>query len=70
MITLDAAFDEVMHACAAPRAGQPGTWITAEMQTAFHRLHALGMAHSIEVWDNARLIGGLYGVSLGGAFFW
>lgn len=68
-ITLDAAFDEVMHACAAPRTGQPGTWITAEMQTAFNRLHALGMAHSIEVWDNSNLVGGLYGVSFGGAFF-
>lgn len=68
-ITLDTAFDAVMQACAAPRADQPGTWITADMQAAFNRLHALGIAHSIEVWEDAELIGGLYGVALGGAFF-
>ncbi|WP_369692031.1 leucyl/phenylalanyl-tRNA--protein transferase [Spiribacter salilacus] len=68
-ITLDTAFSAVMHACAAPRTGQPGTWITEEMQAAYDQLHTLGLAHSIEVWKNRQLIGGLYGVSLGGAFF-
>ncbi|MBS3786552.1 MAG: leucyl/phenylalanyl-tRNA--protein transferase, partial [Gammaproteobacteria bacterium] len=68
-ITLDTAFAAVIQACAAPRTGQPGTWITEEMQTAFNQLHALGLAHSIEVWKDRQLIGGLYGVSMGGAFF-
>lgn len=68
-VTLDTAFSAVMQACAAPRKGQPGTWITREMQAAYNRLYQLGLAHSIEVWRNRVLIGGLYGVSLGGAFF-
>lgn len=68
-ITLDTAFDEVIRGCAAPRPEQPGTWITDAMCDAFNRLHTLGLAHSIEVWKNQQLIGGLYGVSLGGAFF-
>ncbi len=68
-VTLDTAFDRVVEACAAPRVDQPGTWITPDMQAAYSRLHVLGLAHSIEVWCSGDLIGGLYGVSLGQAFF-
>ncbi len=68
-VTADRAFDAVMSACAAPRQGQPGTWITDEMREAYGRLHALGAAHSVEVWHEGRLAGGLYGVALGPVFF-
>lgn len=68
-ITLDQAFDQVVAECAAPRIDQPGTWITGEMRAAYSRLHIAGLAHSIEVWRDAVLIGGLYGVSIGHAFF-
>ena len=68
--TFDEAFPEVIEACArVPRRGQEGTWITEEMKTAYVRLHQLGFAHSVETWHGGRLVGGLYGVSLGGAFF-
>jgi leucyl/phenylalanyl-tRNA--protein transferase len=65
----DTAFDAVIAACAAPRPGQDGTWITAEMQAAYRRLHYLGHAHSIEVRDGPDLVGGLYGVAVGRMFF-
>lgn len=69
-VRLDSAFAEVVHACAeVPRPGQPGTWITPEMQRAYVVLHERGYAHSAEAWEQGRLVGGLYGVSLGGAFF-
>ncbi|WP_131111019.1 leucyl/phenylalanyl-tRNA--protein transferase [Sulfuricystis thermophila] len=69
-VKLDTAFDAVIAACAAtPRPGQHGTWITAEMRIAYRRLHALGYAHSVETWRDGRLIGGLYGVAIGRAFF-
>jgi leucyl/phenylalanyl-tRNA--protein transferase len=69
-VTFDRVFDEVIAACAAvPREGQSGTWITQEMQDAYIRLHGLGFAHSVETWLAGRLVGGLYGVSLGKAFF-
>ncbi|CAG4882472.1 leucyl/phenylalanyl-tRNA-protein transferase [Georgfuchsia toluolica] len=69
-VRLDSACGEVIHACAtAPRRGQHGTWITAEMQQAYLRLHQLGYAHSVETWIDGRLAGGLYGVALGRAFF-
>lgn len=69
-VRLDTAFDQVIAACAAtPRPGQSGTWITAGMQDAYGRLHALGYAHSVETWRDGRLIGGLYGIALGGAFY-
>ena len=68
-IRINSAFQEVMAACAAPRPGQPGTWITPHMQDAYFRLHQLGFAHSIETWINGKLAGGLYGVSLGKVFF-
>lgn len=68
-VSLDTAFEAVVAACAAPRLDQPGTWITPEMADAYCRLHGLGLAHSIEVWRAGRLVGGLYGVSTGRAFF-
>jgi len=70
-VRFDTAFREVMLACAAPRAQHPGggTWITDDMLTAYCRLHELGHAHSIETWADERLVGGLYGVALGGVFF-
>lgn len=68
-IRADTAFATVMHACAAPRAGQRGTWIDAAMHDAYARLHARGFAHSIEVRDGDALVGGLYGVAIGRMFF-
>jgi len=69
-LSLDEAFEHVIEACSkAPRAGQGGTWITEEMKAAYTALHRLGFAHSVEAWRREELAGGLYGVSLGGAFF-
>ena len=62
-------FEAVIDACAAPRARSPGTWITPEMRAAYVELHRLGFAHSVEVRSAGVLIGGLYGVRLGGVFF-
>ena len=70
-VTLDTCFNDVMQHCAGPRPQYPdgGTWITAEMLEAYTRLHELGYAHSVETWKERQLVGGLYGVALGGAFF-
>jgi leucyl/phenylalanyl-tRNA---protein transferase len=69
-LSLDEAFADVIEACSkAPRPGQQGTWITDEMKSAYVELHRLGFAHSAEAWSEGELAGGLYGVSLGGAFF-
>ncbi len=69
-ITMDRVFPQVMDACArSPRPGQSGTWITDELRDGYVRLHRLGFAHSVEAWDGDELVGGLYGVSLGRAFF-
>ena len=70
-VTLDRCFRDVMQHCAGPRPQYPdgGTWITAEMLQAYQRLHELGYAHSVETWQEGQLVGGLYGVALGGAFF-
>ena len=65
--TVDVAFDEVIAAC-ADRPEQVGTWITTELRRAYVRLHRLGWAHSIEVWSAGELVGGLYGVQVGGVF--
>ena len=69
--TADTAFSEVIKACAGPRIHSPsgGTWITDEMMSTYNRLHQLGYGHSIEVWKDEKLVGGLYGLSLGSAFF-
>ncbi|WP_028534880.1 leucyl/phenylalanyl-tRNA--protein transferase [Paludibacterium yongneupense] len=68
-IRVDSAFRAVMERCARPRPGQSGTWIVPEMVDAYCRLHAAGYAHSFETWVDEKLVGGLYGVSLGGVFF-
>ena len=68
-IRVDTAFDDVMKACAEPRLGQPGTWITEAVRVAYGRLHNLGHAHSVECWRDGNLAGGLYGVSIGRMFF-
>ncbi len=66
----DTAFDAVIRACAeTPRPGQAGTWITDDMYEAYVTLHKLGYAHSVECWQQGLLVGGVYGVSLGRAFF-
>ncbi|MGQ4877559.1 leucyl/phenylalanyl-tRNA--protein transferase [Billgrantia sp. LNSP4103-1] len=68
-ITCNREFEAVVKACAAPRQGQPGTWITEEMLTAYVALHRLGYARSVEVWQAGLLVGGLYGVAMGPVFF-
>lgn len=68
-VTFDQDFDGVITACAAPRDSGGGTWITPEMASAYRRLHGLGHAHSIETRRDGQLVGGLYGVALGGFFF-
>lgn len=69
-LRMDTAFLRVLEGCAAaPRPGQNGTWLIPEMVSAYTKLHELGFAHSIEAWRGDELVGGLYGVSLGGAFF-
>lgn len=69
-VTWNRCFRDVMAACArVPRKDQEGTWITGEMVAAYVRLHELGHALSVEVWREERLVGGLYGVTVGRAFF-
>ena len=68
-IRMDSAFSQVMQACAAPRKGQSGTWIHPEMISAYAALHEAGLAHSVEIWVDGELMGGLYGVSQGKMFF-
>jgi leucyl/phenylalanyl-tRNA--protein transferase len=69
-LRLDTAFRAVMEACAAaPRPGQDGTWITPDMVEAYTGLHERGVAHSAEAWCGERLVGGVYGLALGSAFF-
>ncbi|MEL6345598.1 MAG: leucyl/phenylalanyl-tRNA--protein transferase [Myxococcota bacterium] len=68
-IRLDSAFADVIAACKeTQRPGQRGTWITEDMAAAYNQLHELGYAHSAEAWKDGELVGGLYGVSLGGLF--
>jgi leucyl/phenylalanyl-tRNA--protein transferase len=67
--TFDRAFDAVVAECAAPRPNQDGTWITAQMKRAYSELARLGFAHSVETWEGTELVGGLYGVALGRAFY-
>ena len=68
-VRIDTAFREVMLACAESAPGRQGTWINDRLITLYSRLYARGNAHSVECWLNDRLVGGLYGVSLGAAFF-
>lgn len=69
MISFDLDFSAVIQACAETRVNSDGTWITADMQQAYCELHAQGYAHSVEVWDADRLVGGLYGLAIGQLFF-
>jgi leucyl/phenylalanyl-tRNA--protein transferase len=68
-VRADTAFDEVIEGCRQPRRGESGTWITEAMATAYGALHRAGFAHSVETWLDGSLVGGLYGVALGRAFF-
>ncbi len=68
-LTVDGDFPGVIRGCAdTRRPGQDGTWITGDMVDAYEAMHRLGMAHSVEAWDGARLVGGIYGVEVDGAF--
>lgn len=68
-IRFDTCFNDVIQACAGPRAGNPGTWINEAMQHAYGVLHVMGHAHSVECWMEDELVGGLYGVAIGPCFF-
>lgn len=68
-VTVDTAFDEVVQACAEARPGRADTWINGSIQHLYAELHQRGAAHSVECWSGEQLMGGLYGVSLGAAFF-
>ncbi|MBU4434479.1 MAG: leucyl/phenylalanyl-tRNA--protein transferase [Alphaproteobacteria bacterium] len=68
-VRIDSAFDAVIEACAAAKPGRLETWINAPIQQLYGELFARGLAHSVECWHDGRMVGGLYGVSLGAAFF-
>ena len=67
-VTIDRAFEQVIAACAAPRAAATGTWLTAPMIQAYSALHRQGLAHSLECWLEDELVGGVYGVAVGNIF--
>jgi leucyl/phenylalanyl-tRNA--protein transferase len=67
-VRYDTAFEDVMRACAEPAPGRESTWISEEMVAAYTTLHRLGLAHSVECWRESQLVGGLYGVAVGGLF--
>lgn len=69
LLTIDAAFGKVLDGCAAPRAQDSGTWLTGQMRRAYTSLHVAGLAHSVEVWMDGELAGGIYGVAIGRMFF-
>jgi len=68
LVTSDQAFDAVLSGCAGPRHEEDETWITPRMMDVYRQLHGLGYAHSVEVWEEDELVGGLYGLALGGYF--
>ena len=68
-LSADTAFPEVVAACAGPRNHESGTWITADMQKAYTELHHMGFAHSLEIWRDETLCGGIYGLAIGSVFF-
>ena len=68
-VSINYAFEQVISACAGPRQDADGTWITEEMHHAYRRLHQMGWAHSVEAWQQDRLVGGLYGIAMGKLFF-
>ena len=69
LVTVDRAFARVLDGCAAPRTGDSGTWLSLPMRRAYTALHQAGLAHSIEVWMDGELAGGIYGVGIGRMFF-
>ncbi|MFT0212951.1 leucyl/phenylalanyl-tRNA--protein transferase [Pseudomonas sp. F1_0610] len=68
-VTFNRCFTQVIQACAAPRGDEEGTWITEDIIQGYSQLHKLGYAHSVEVWQNHELVGGLYGIAMGKLFF-
>lgn len=68
-VSFDTAFEQIITACSQPRRDSPGTWLVSEMIHAYLRLHELNLAHSVEVWQDDQLVGGLYGVAIGGVFY-
>jgi leucyl/phenylalanyl-tRNA--protein transferase len=68
-VTFDEQFDGVIRGCAAPRKSDHETWISSEIIDAYSELYRLGLAHSVESWYRGELVGGLYGIAMGGAFF-
>lgn len=68
-VTVNTAFKRTIAGCAAPQPGRDDTWINGRIRDLYTSLHAVGHCHSVETWDGEELVGGLYGVSLGGAFF-
>ncbi len=68
-VTADRDFAAVLRLCAESAADRPDTWINGSIEEVFLRLHAMGFAHSVECWDDGRLVGGLYGLAIGRAFF-
>ncbi|APH55272.1 Leucyl/phenylalanyl-tRNA--protein transferase [Granulibacter bethesdensis] len=68
-VRIDSDFPAVIHACAAPRQGRMDSWINAEIKRLFIDLHQIGHAHSVEAWQDGKLVGGLYGMVLGAVFF-
>ena len=68
-IRINSSFEQVMRNCALPRPTEDETWISEELIKAYTDLHGMGLAHSVEAWQEDKLVGGLYGVALGGAFF-
>lgn len=67
--SMDMAFESVISACSQPRSEDEGTWITDKMQEAYINLHKFGHAHSVEIWQQDKLVGGLYGIAIGRVFF-
>ncbi len=68
-VSFDRNFEAVIQACAEPRSSSPGTWLLPEMIEAYQQQHELGLAHSVEVWQDENLVGGLYGMAIGAVFF-
>ncbi len=68
-VRIDSAFSRVIEACSEPRKGEPGTWLGKDMRAAYLALHRAGHAHSFETWHGDSLVGGLYGVAIGRAFY-
>ncbi len=68
-VTMDTCFASVINCCSQPRAQESGTWIDPAIKQAYTQLHEMGFAHSVEVWSEGRLVGGLYGIALGRVFF-